>query len=323
MKQDTTKSKLFNRYSERDKRKFFFVFTFMVFPVLQIAVFYFFVNFYSFTLAFTNYDGSFGLGSFKQVFEAFSTGVDNIGFDPMDMVYKSVLTWLIGQTGSIFTILSCYVLTKHMIGSRVFRLIYYIPGIVGGVMITAIWKEMFAHNGIIMTILKAMDVKLPARAIRSGLLGADETAFMTITLYRWITSLAGGGMIMAAAYMRIPNEIFESCQLEGCGFFRETFQIALPCIWPTFSTLLLFSFCGILTADYGAYVWSNGTGNHGLVSVGYYLYRYQVTVSEVPVGNDYLYGYISAFGMLITFITIPIVLGCRWLLTKIQEDVDY
>lgn len=316
-------SKLLKRYSERDKRKFLFVFTFMIFPVAQIILFYFYVNFYSFSLAFTNLDGTYGFGSFKQVFDAFATGKDRIGFNPLDMINKSVLTWIITQAAGVFCILSSYVLTKHMIGSKIFRLIYYIPGIVGGVMLTAIMKEMFAYNGIVVQVLKSLGVELPARALRSGLLGAEETAYATIMLYRFIFALAGGGMIMAAAFMRIPNEIFEACDIEGCGFFRQTFQIALPCIWPTYSTLLLFSFCTILTSDYGAYVWSNGTGNNGLVSVGYYLYRYQVNISQTPVGNDYLYGYISAFGMLITVVTIPIVLLCRWVLSKIQEDVDY
>lgn len=316
-------NKRINKYSARDKRKFLFVLSFMLFPVVQIAVFYFYVNLYSFSLAFTNLDGTYGFGSFKQVFTAFATGADRMGFSPLDMIKKSVVTWLLRQFASVFCILSSYMLTKHTVGGRVFRLIYYIPGIVGGVMLTAIMKEMFAYNGIVVKVLNELGVELPARALRSGLLGADETAYITIMLYQFIFSLAGGGMIIAAAYMRIPNEIFESCQLEGCGFFRETFQIALPCIWPTYSTLLLFSFCGILTSDYGAYIWSNGTGNHGLVSVGYYLYRYQVNISETPVGNDYLYGYISAFGMLITAITIPIVLLCRWILAKIQEDVDY
>lgn len=323
MKQKGISNRLFNKYSIRDRRKWPFVYCFVAFPVIQIAIFYFYVNLSSFALAFTNSDGSAGLGSFELVFKSFITGEDKLGFNPWEMVYKSITSWGLTQIATLFTILSCYVLTKHMIGSKLFRLIYYIPGIVGGVVLMSIMKETYSHNGIWTSLVKSLGVNLPERALKSGLLGAKETAFVTIMIQRFIYTLAGGGMIMAGAYMRIPNEIFEAAQIEGCGFFRETFQIALPLVWPTFSTLTLFSFCSILTADYGAYIWSNGTGRNGLVSVGFYLYRYQVTITQTPVNNEYLYGYVSAFGMLITAVTIPLVLLGRWILSKVHEDVSY
>ena len=129
-------------------------------------------------------------------------------------------------------------------------------------------------------------------------------------------------MIVAGAYMRIPEEIFESAKLEGCGFFRETFQIAVPCVWPTLSTMMIFSLCSILTADYDAYLYSNGTGTNGMVSVGFYLYRYQVALTQSHDAT-HIYGYVSAFGVLITCVTLPIVIGSRKLLAKFQEAVEF
>ena len=86
----TVYKKTANKYSVRDKRKYPFVISFMILPVFQIAIFYFYVNFYSFSLAFTNLDGTYGFGSFKQVFDAFATGTDRIGFNPLDMFNKPI-----------------------------------------------------------------------------------------------------------------------------------------------------------------------------------------------------------------------------------------
>ena len=122
--------------------------------------------------------------------------------------------------------------------------------------------------------------------------------------------------------MKIPKEIFESCELEGCGLFRETFQIAVPCVWPTLSTLIIFSLCSILTADYSMYLYSDGSGKKGMVSIGFYFYRYQVAMSTAP-DPQYLYGYVSAFGMLMTIITIPIVIVSKKILAKLQENVEF
>jgi ABC-type sugar transport system permease subunit len=209
-----------------------------------------------------------------------------------------------------------------MIFSKAFRLIYHLPGIVGGVIMCIVMKEMYAPDGVVTNLVQKFGIKLPALAQHNGLLGSKETAFPTLMIYHFIFGIGGGGMIMAGAFMKIPEEIFESARIEGCGFFRETFQIALPCVWPTFSTLLIFSLCSIFTADYGAYLYSDGTGKNGLVSVGYYLYRYQVSISIAPDAT-YLYGYISAFGMLITLATLPIVLISRKLLSKFQDNVEF
>ena len=304
-------------------KKFSFVYLLIAVPCLQVAVFFFYVNFSAILLAFTNADGSWGLGSIKSVIDMLATGQDRLGFDFYEMLGKSVFEWVRGQAITLATILTCFVLTKHMIGSKVFRLIYHIPGLVGGVVMSTVMKEMYMRGGLIWElVVNGFNMQLAPQALRDGLLAHVSTAWPTLMIHSTITGLAGGGMIMAGAFMKIPEEIFESARIEGCGFFREAFQIAFPCVWPTYSTLCIFSLCGIFTGDFGAYLYSNGSGANGLVSIGFYLYRYQVTISQVP-DPTYLYGYISAFGILITAITIPIALGGRRLLEKFQDPVEF
>ena len=182
---------------------------------------------------------------------------------------------------------------------------------------------MYLREGIITNIVKKFGVELPAQANKNGLLGADETAFITLMWQVFILTIAGGNMIVASAYMKIPKEIFESCELEGCGLFRETFQIAVPCVWPTLSTLMIFSLCSILTADYSMYLYSDGSGKKGMVSIGYYMHRLQVAISEQAGNNQYLMGFASAFGMVITMFTIPVVLIGKKILAKLNDVVDF
>lgn len=313
----------FGHYSKMEIRKFPFIYLIIALPVLQIAVFFFYVKISAITLAFKDATGAWSLASIKRVFYAFQDKQDSLGLNPWEMIEKSLISWTLNNLViDLICIMTTYVLTKHMIFSKGFRLMMHVPGLVGSVILCIVMKEMYAPGGVITNIVQKLGVDLPVLAKHNGLLGSEETAFPTMMVYYFITGIGGGGMIMAGAFMKIPEEIFESARIEGCGFFRETFQIALPCVWPTFSTLLIFSLCGILTADYGAYLYSDGTGKNGLVSVGYYLYRYQVTISVAPDAT-YLYGYISAFGMLITLITLPIVLISRKLLSKLQDNVEF
>ena len=312
-------------YSVREKKKFLFVYCLIALPVIQIIIFFFYSNMSAFALAFQNDKGDWSFQSIISVWDAFVERNDWLGFDPIDLIGRSLIIWLIQNLlGFIISMLTAYVLTKHMIGSKFFRVVYYVPSIVGAVVLSTVMKEMYAYDGIILKIMKSLEWEIDPMVLRNGLLSHKDTAFSTLMIQTFIMAIAGGNMIMAGAYMRIPEEIFESAKLEGCGFFRETFQIAVPCAWPTLSTIFIFSLCSIFTADIGMYLYSDGTGKFGMTSVGYYLYRYNVAISQPGAGNNArLYGYISAFGLFITFITIPVVLLGRKLLEKMQENVEF
>lgn len=323
IKNQVKKKGLFKNYSVKEKRKFPFVYLIIALPVIQIAVFFFYVNFSSFMLAFQDEYGRWSFESIRRVVQAFVDKNDRLGYNPLEMFGKSLTIWgLMHVVGFAVSIFTSYILTKHMALSKCFRLLYQIPGLVGAVVFSTVMKEMYAYNGIVTTVIKGLGIKLPPLAARNGLLGATETAFPTLMVQVFILTIAGGNLIIASAYKKIPEEIFESAQLEGVGFFREVFQIAVPCIWPTISTVTIFALCSVFTADYSMYLYSNGSGVSGMTSIGFYLYRYQVSISTAA-DKTYLYGYVSAFGMLVTLMTLPVVLFGRWLLTHKQDDVGF
>lgn len=310
-------------YTARERRSFPFVYLMLLIPVLHIIVFFFLVNFSAFTMAFQDVDGNWSFQSITRVIKSFTEGVDMWGFKPLEMLGHSLLLWFVlNVMCCVIGTFTSFILTKHMIFSKTLRVIFYIPGIVGGVVFSSVMRGIYAYNGPIISILGELGWISNPMVIKNGLLGCNDTAYITMLIQAFIFNITGANMVMAGAFMRIPNDIFESASLDGCGFFRETFQIAIPCAWSTLSTLIVFSLCTFFVCDYGFYLYSNGTGSHGLTSIGFYLYQFEVTVSQMP-DTKYLHGYVSAFGMFITLITVPIVLLGRWLLTKINDSVEF
>lgn len=314
------RKKLLSGYSADDKRKFPFVYLMLLFPVAQMLVFWFYVNVSGIAMSFQDAEGNWSFDSFRRVINGVASGSDVNGFNVLSMLWKSVFIWFQSNIVSwILSLVITYILAKHMIGSKFFRVVYMIPGLLGSVLTVAIFKNLYDYNGIITELVKKLGIKLPSSVMRDGLLASEKTAFITIQLQGFIWGLAGGNLIITGAYMRIPDEIFESATLEGCGFFRECFQIAIPCVWPTLSTMMIFSLCSIFTADSSFYLYSSGTGGRGLNSIGFYLYYMNVEIARGSTD----YAYPSAFGLLITLITVPVVLFGTWLLNKIQDDVDF
>ena len=181
-------------------------------------------------------------------------------------------------------------------------------------------QDFYADDGVLVALVQKFNIKVPFSIIREGFLGSEKTAFPTVMVQMYIWGLAGGGLILSGAYMRIPQEIFESASIDGCGFFREAFSIAIPCVWPTISTMTTFSLCSFFTADFSMYLYSNGTGQMGLNSIGFYTYHMRVEISK---GATNLYSYASAFGIVMMLMTLPVVYLGRWILAKVNEPVEF
>ncbi len=325
----TSKPKMFH-YSLNERRKFPFIIVTLAVPILHLLVFWVYVNFSSIMLAFqdtsnpalmNNWPTSFA--SFERIFRELASGsTQNGGRNIWTMLGKSMLLWTnLHILSNVISLVTCFMLTKHMIGDRVFRTIFYIPGIVGAVVFSTIMKELYMSGGVVPTLLGGMGVDLPIGAERGGLLSDFSTAFSTLFTQQLVLGIAGGSMIIAGAYKRIPEEVFESAKIDGCGFFREAIQIAIPCAWPTISTLMVFSLCSFFVADINLYLYSP-EGSYGLESIGFYMYTLRVGLSNDP-NNTWLYGYSSAFGILVTAITIPVVYLGKWLLSKMGDDIQF
>ena len=307
-------------YSSYERGKFLFIYLLIAFPVIQMAIFWFYVNLSGISMAFQDRNGNLSLDSFKEVFAVLG-GRLSFGFDVPSMLGKSVFIWVSTHIViNIISILSTFILTKHMIGSKLFRTCYMIPGLLGSVVFVAVMQDIYADDGMLVAFLDSMNIDMPFSIVREGFLGSKDTAFPTLMVQMYIWGLAGGNLILSGAFMRIPQEIFESANLDGCGFFREAFQIAIPCAWPTISTMMIFSLCTIFTADFNMYLYSSGTGDRGMNSIGFYQYYLQL---EVAKGDKSIYSYASAFGVTLTMMTLPLVFLGRWGLSKMNDIVEF
>ncbi|MBQ7368721.1 MAG: sugar ABC transporter permease [Clostridia bacterium] len=316
----TLKNKMLGKYSAFERKKFLFIYLLIAFPVVQMLVFWFYVNISGIMLAFQDGAGNWSLSSLQEAF-AVLAGKPSFGFDVRQMLGKSVFMWVLGNLIlEPIGYLTCFILTKHMIGSKFFRTCMMLPGLLGGVVFVAIMQEFYADDGVLVAFSQMLNIDLPFTVIREGFLGHESTAFNTLMAQRFVMGLGGGGLILAGAYMRVPVEVFEAAKIDGCGLFREAFQIAIPCVWPMICTMQIFDLCGLFTSDYNMYLYSAGTGARGMNSIGFYTYWIHVQVATADRTD--LYAYSSAFGMALTIITLPVVFIGRWVLDKMADSVE-
>jgi ABC-type sugar transport system permease subunit len=308
-----------NRYSDFEKRKFLFVYLLIAFPVIQFLIFWFYVNVSSIGNAFTNAKGEFTFGNFKEVSEAFFQK-DMWGYSLMDSLGNSLKVWCLSNLVLFpWGLVSVYVLCCNIRGHYFFRLCEILPSLIGSVIWATIVRAAIQVNGPVITLMQSMGINLPDVALHNGLLGAEETAFPTLMAIMVVGGLVSNSPVLSGAYARISNELFESAELDGAGFFRKFWSIGLPGIWPTVTTLMIFNLTSVFTADCGVFLYTNGTGEPGCSTVGFQLYILTLRLAE---GGSSNYGYPAALGFVLTLMTLPICLIGRRLLEKLCDTVE-
>ena len=307
-------------YSRLERRDFLFAYLVVLFPVAQFLVFWFYVNVSSIGLAFRDGMGNLTVANFEMVWRGF-VDKDMLGINLLDSLGRSFTLWIIGE-GILFpiTLITTYVLTKKIAGHYVFRIIYYVPGLMGSIIWTLLIKEMVAYSGPITKSLISMGADLPFGAKKNGLLRHEDTAFITLLTVRSIMGIVGNNAVLTGAYTRVPDELFESAELDGAGFFTQMFGIAIPCIWSTICTLLTFALCSVFTCDYNVWLFTDGTGSYGTSTIGFQLFNltYRLSTGSGSTG----YGYPAALGFTLTVFTLPVVLVGKYLLEKASENVE-
>lgn len=307
--------KIKKNYSRLERRDFLFAYLIVLIPVAQFLIFWVYVNASSIAFAFQD-----GMGEFTWMnFETVRQGFTNDGILWNSLV-RSFTLWIVGE-GIIFpiTLITTYVLTRKIAGHYIFRVIYYIPSLMGTIIWTLLIKDMTTRSGPILELLDFLGVNLPTRAERQGLLRYKDTAFITLLTVRSIMGIVGNNAVLTGAYTRVPNELFESAELDGAGFFTQMFKIAIPCIWATVCTLLTFALCSIFTCDYNVWLFMGENGGYDTETIGFQIFNLTYQISK---NGSTDYGYPAALGVVLTLFTLPVVLIGKWGLEKMSENVE-
>lgn len=312
--------KLIKGYSAFEKRDFMFIYLLIAVPVIQFAIFWGYVNFSSFFLAFRNSTGEWGFLNFVDVWSLITKG-DMEGFTFFAMLGNSLALWSVANLLAFpIGLATTYVLFRRVTGHYFFRICYMIPSIVGSVVWAAMVKQLFEFNGPVIYILKNLGVQFPEATLSQGLFSSAQTAFPALLTLTFLMGFVGGNAVITGAFARIPTELYEVGKLDGIGFWREFIKVAIPFVWPTIATMFTFSICTIFVADGNVFVYTNGTGNNGMATMGFYFTYRVYRIQQSATASDSLpYGYVSAVGMLVTLVTIPIVFIVRHFLEKVES----
>jgi ABC-type sugar transport system permease subunit/ABC-type glycerol-3-phosphate transport system substrate-binding protein len=126
--------------------------------------------------------------------------------------------------GFIPPIILAILLQEVSRGKMAYRVIYYLPAVISGVIVIYLWKLLYnpSDAGALNQILMA--IGLP----KSMWIKDEKLAMLCVILPTVWAGMGPGSLIYLAALKNIPNELYEAADIDGAGFLGKIRFVVLP-----------------------------------------------------------------------------------------------
>jgi multiple sugar transport system permease protein len=211
----------------------------------------------------------------------------------------TVYTLMSVAPGLIFSLALALLLNQRAPGVHLFRTIFYLPTVVSGVALAALWQWIFNVDfGVLnYAIWKLAGVKGPLW-LRSEVWVLPSLSLISL----W--GVGGTMVIFLAGLQGIPTELYEAAELDGATGLRRLFGITLPLLSPVIFFNLITSMIAAFQIFTTPQVLTKGGPNYA--SLVYVLYLFQVGF------RDFRMGYASALAwVLFTIVLVLTMLAFR------------
>ncbi len=309
-----------------NKRRAGFSLLMLAIPILHFLIFYLYINLSSFALAFKKYEIISGVGmvsSFAK-FENFEIALSQL---------FSVSGWSMIKNSLIFDAVNLFFLTpitlifsfyiyKKGFMSKFFKVMLFMPYILSEIIVATLYRCML--NNVIPEIMSVWFHV--ADTTKFQLLTEESTKMGAAIVFNIIMWFGINSLIYSSSMGDINASLSEAAQLDGANVAQEFIYVTVPAIFPTIVTLFTVALAAVFTDQYRMFSLYKYNEVGSLENVGHFLYMEASRVGKTVGGGqsttNNTYGSLSAMGLLLSFVVIPVTLVTRKLLNKYGPRAD-
>ena len=163
----------------------------------------------------------------------------------------------------------------------IFRTIFFMPVVIGLGVSSLLWVWMLDDRiGVFNKILLDLDLVPKAQLF----LGRPSTA-MNVIILSVVWKTVGFTMILLLAGLQaIPDELYESAEVDGAGYFRKLLYITLPLMRRTIALALILSVIGSVLSFDQFYIMTRGGPRNSTISIVFWIFNNSFTYFKMGYG---------------------------------------
>jgi len=215
-------------------------------------------------LGFTQYDVAS-----SPVFNGFTNYVTMLQSPEFWQSFKVtvIYTFTAVPLGIVGGIILAIMLNANVKGLRFLRTAYYLPSVVSGVAVAALWGWIYNPNyGPLNQILSFIGIQGPQW------LGSTSWALPALIIMS-LWGVGGSMVIYLAALQQVPTVFYEAARIDGASVLRQHLSVTFPMISPVIFFMLVNGIIGSFQVFTQAYIMTNGGPANSTLFFVLYLYN--------------------------------------------------
>jgi raffinose/stachyose/melibiose transport system permease protein len=203
------------------------------------------------------------------------------------------------------------ILDKKLRFTGFFRSVFFLPAILSSIIIAYTWVTILNPVfGSWQTIFQAIGLDYIANF---DLLGSKSSALYTVIAVSVWQNMGYAMVIYLAGLQTIPNDLYESAEIDGAGRWKQFMHVTFPLVAPAITINFILSSINALKEFDLVYILTGGGPFDSSQVIGTAIYKVAFEMNR--------FGYGIAMSLILFFIIATVSLGQLWYLKK--REVDY
>ncbi len=310
-----------NRLTREKKRLIFYVLM-LILPLAQFLIFYVYVNISSILLGFQKYtekagsigyDITFTWDNYIYVFN-FLAKPHNLPLITNSLIYFVIHLGI----GTTLALVFSYYIYKQYALSQLFRVILFLPQVISGLVLSLLFN--YIVEDVYVSIFN-----LPKN---QGLMTNPDTQLGALIFYNLWLGFGTNILLYCGAMSGIDPSITEASELDGVNVIQEFFYITFPMIFSTFTTFIIANVASMFTQTLHLYTIYASNAPDAMRTLGYHI---QISTLNAGLAGSnssnpnipyFSHPQLSALGLIITLVMLPITFGIRAMLERFGPSVN-
>ena len=259
---------------------------FMLYPLARVVM-----------LSFYEWDG-LGVGRWVGVDNYVTTFSDDrlagaFGHALVLIVFYALLPLVIGLP------LATLLTRTRVRGIGLFRTLVFLPQVIAMVVLAVAWRRIYAPDGLLNTVLRAVGLDTLTRAW----LGDFSTALVAVGLIGTWVSTGLVTVLLMSGIAGIPKDYYEAATLDGAGWWQRFRHITLDQLRPEIAVVLITTSVAALKVFAPIYILTKGGPGNATIVPSYFSYYNFFTTMKVGYGSAVA----TVLAVLVTIIAVALL----------------
>ena len=268
-------------------------FTFNTLPMLK-----------GFMYSFTNYRGYgdydyVGFRNYKDLFTDLRVGKSYL----FTFKYALVGTVLV----NVLSLIMALGLNNRIRFKSALRGIYFVPNILGGLVIGYIFSFFFTY------IVPAVGNALNLGFIQNSILASEKYAWIGVLIVGVWQAVATNTIIYISGLQTVPEDVYEASNLDGATKWQEFWKVTLPLVVPFLTINLVLSTKNLLMVFDQIMSLTKGGPAQSTESISYLIYRNGMDGGQ--------FGFQSANAVIFFLVIVGITVAQLTIMNKKEEQL--